>query len=66
MDREQVRPATGPPDTVAHAPGKECAYHSLLEEFRSRVPWSLSERTNACHGAGKVESFGRVDAVPSG
>lgn len=66
MDREQVRSAIGPPDTVAHAPGKECAYYSLLKDFWSRVPWSLSDRYYVCYGAGKVESFGKVDAVPSG
>ena len=66
MDREQVLSAMGPPETVAHSPGKECAYYSVLKDFWSRVPWSLSERYYVCYGDGKVESFGKVDAAPSG
>jgi len=66
MDRNQVQALMGPPDTVAHAPGKECAYYSLLKDFWSRVPWSVSERYYVCYGNGKVESFGKVDAAPSG
>lgn len=66
MDREQVLSAMGSPDTVVHSPGKECAYYSLLKDFWSRVPWSLSERYYVCYGEGKVESFGKVDAAPSG
>lgn len=66
MDRSEVLSVMGPPDTVAHAPGKECAYYSLLKDFWSRVPWSLSERYYVCYGDGKVESFGKVDAVSSG
>lgn len=66
MDRNQVLSVMGPPDTVSHAPGKECAYYALLKDFWSRVPWSLSERYYVCYGDGKVESFGKVDAAPSG
>ena len=66
MDRRQVQALIGPPDTVAHAPGKECAYYALLKDFWSRVPWSMSERYYVCYGDGKVESFGKVDAAPSG
>lgn len=56
----------GPPDTVVHSPGKECAYYALLKDFWSRVPWSMSDRYFVCYGQGKVETFGKVDAVPSG
>ena len=66
MDRTQVLSVMGPPDTVSHAPGKECAYYALLKDFWSRVPWSMSERYYVCYGEGKVESFGKVDGVPSG
>jgi SmpA / OmlA family len=66
MNRNQVRPIMGQPDTVAYSPGKECAYYSLLKDFWSRVPWSVSERYYVCYDEGKVESFGKVDAAPSG
>ena len=66
MDRDQVRSIMGPPDTVAHSPGAECAYYSLLKDFWSRVPWSISERYYVCFDEGKVASFGKVDAAPSG
>jgi outer membrane protein assembly factor BamE (lipoprotein component of BamABCDE complex) len=66
MDRNQVRSIMGQPDTVAHSPGKECAYYSLLKDFWSRVPWSVSDRYYVCFDEGKVASFGKVDAAPSG
>jgi hypothetical protein len=66
MDRDQVRSIMGQPDTVSHAPGKECAYYSLLKDFWSRVPWSVSDRYYVCFDEGKVASFGKVDAAPSG
>jgi hypothetical protein len=65
MDREQVRSIMGQPDTVAHSPGTECAYYSLLKDFWSRVPWSVSERYYVCYDQGKVETFGKVDAPTS-
>ena len=66
MDRTQVHSIMGAPDTVTHAPGKECAYYFLLKDFWSRVPWSVSERYYVCYDEGKVASFGRVDGPPSG
>ncbi len=66
MDRTQVQSIMGAPDTVSHAPGKECAYYFLLKDFWSRVPWSVSERYYVCYDEGKVASFGRVDGPPSG
>ena len=66
MDRNQVRSIMGQPDTVTHSPGHECAYYSLLKDFWSRVPWSVSERYYVCYDEGKVASFGKVDAAPSG
>ena len=66
MDRDQVRSIMGQPDTVAHSPGQECAYYSLLKDFWSRVPWSVSDRYYVCFDEGKVASFGKVDAAPSG
>lgn len=66
MDRTQVQSIMGQPDTTAHAPGKECAYYSLLKDFWSRVPWSLSDRYYVCYEDGRVDSFGKVDAARSG
>ena len=66
MNRDQVQSIMGLPQTVAHAPGKECAYYSLLRDFWSRVPWALSERYYVCYDDGKVESFGKVDGARSG
>jgi hypothetical protein len=66
MDRDEVRSIMGKPDTVAHAPGQECAYYLLLKDFWSRVPWSVSDRYYVCYDGGKVASFGKVDAAPSG
>ena len=66
MKREQVQSIIGMPDTVAHAPGQECAYYSLLKDFWSRVPWSVSDRYYVCYDDGRVATFGKVDAAPSG
>jgi hypothetical protein len=66
MNRDQVRSIMGQPQTVAHSPGKECAYYTMLKDFWSRVPWSLSNRYYVCYEDGKVESFGKVDDAPSG
>jgi hypothetical protein len=66
MNRDQVRSIMGQPDTVAQSPGTECAYYSLLKDFWSRVPWSVSDRYYVCYDEGKVASFGKVDAAPSG
>jgi hypothetical protein len=65
MTQDQVRPIMGQPETVAHSPGKECAYYSLLKDFWSRVPWSVSDRYYICYDDGKVESFGKVDSAGS-
>jgi outer membrane protein assembly factor BamE (lipoprotein component of BamABCDE complex) len=65
MDRDQVQALIGQPDTVAHSPGKECAYYTLLKDFWSRVPWSMSDRYYVCFDNGKVASFGKVDDTHS-
>ena len=51
----------GQPDTVAHSPGEECAYYSLLKDFWKSVPWSMSERYYVCYDEGKVATFGSYD-----
>ena len=66
MSRQEVQSLIGQPQTVAHSPGKECAYYTLLKDFWSRVPWSVSDRYYVCFDEGKVASFGKVDAAPSG
>ena len=44
MDRQQVRSVMGPPEGSAHSPGKDCAYYTVLKDFWSRTPWSMSDR----------------------
>ncbi|MFZ5779289.1 MAG: outer membrane protein assembly factor BamE domain-containing protein [Pseudomonadota bacterium] len=66
MDRDQVRAIMGQPDTVAHAPGQQCSYYTLLKDFWSRVPWSMSDRYYVCFEENKVVSFGKVDSPTTG
>ena len=66
MSPGQVQSIMGPPESVAHAPGKECAYYSLLKDFWSRVPWSLSDRYYVCYDDGKAATFGKVDGSGTG
>jgi hypothetical protein len=61
MSRQEVQSMIGQPQTVAHSPGKECAYYTLLKDFWSRVPWSVSDRYYVCYDADRVETFGKVD-----
>lgn len=61
MTRQEVQSMIGRPQTVAHSPGKECAYYTLLKDFWSRVPWSVSDRYYVCYDADRVEAFGKVD-----
>ena len=63
MTPQQVQAIMGPPQAVAYAPGKHCAYYALLKDFWSRVPWSVSDRYYVCYDGDKVDSFGRVDAA---
>jgi hypothetical protein len=65
MTPQQVRSIMGEPQAVTYAAGKQCAYYALLKDFWSRVPWSLNERYYVCYDDGKVESFGKVDAMTS-
>jgi hypothetical protein len=66
MSPDQVQSILGPPQTVAHAPGQECAYYTLLKDFWSRTPWSLSDRYVVCYDDGKVATFGKAAVSPSG
>jgi len=61
MSRQEVQSMIGQPQTIAHSPGKECAYYTLLKDFWSRVPWSVSDRYYVCYDDGRVEAFGKVD-----
>lgn len=60
MDREQVRAVMGPPEGSAHSPGTDCAYYTVLKDFWSRTPWSMSDRYYVCFTEGKVDTFGKV------
>ena len=65
MTREQVQSIMGPAVGEAHSPGRECAYYTVLKDFWSRTPWSLSNRYFVCYADGRVETFGRADATTS-
>ena len=60
MDRQQVRSVMGPPEGSAHSPGKDCAYYTVLKDFWSRTPWSMSDRYYVCFTDGKVETYGKA------
>lgn len=67
MSPEQVQKILGEPETVAHAPGAQCSYYTVLKDFWARTPWTLSNRYYVCYDDGKVKSFGRTDSpVPPG
>jgi len=66
MSPDQVQSVLGEPETVAHAPGTQCSYYTVLKDFWSRTPWSLSNRYYVCYDDGKVKSFGRSDIPTSG
>ena len=51
---------------LAHAPGAQCSYYTVLKDFWSRTPWSLSNRYYVCYDDGRVKSFGRTDTPTSG
>jgi hypothetical protein len=61
MSREQVASIMGPSDGSSNEPGRECSYYTVLKEFMSRTPWSMSDRYYVCYSAGKVDTFGKVD-----
>jgi hypothetical protein len=61
MDREQVYSIMGPPEGMAHSPGKDCAYYRVLKDFWMRTPWSMSNRYYVCYTDGRVDTFGRAD-----
>ena len=65
MDREQVYSIMGPPEGVAHSPGKECAYYTVYKDFWARTPWSMSNRYYVCYVDGRVATFGRADQTTS-
>ena len=66
MSPAEVQAILGPPEAVAHAPGRECTYYTVLKDFWNRTPWTLSNRYYVCYDDGKVQSFGRADTPPSG
>lgn len=66
MSPGQVQTILGEPEAVAHAPGQQCSYYTVLKDFWSRTPWSLSNRYYVCYDEGRVQSFGRVDSPTSG
>lgn len=66
MSPDQVQSILGEPETVAHAPGTQCSYYTVLKDFWSRTPWTMTNRYVVCYDDGKVKTFGRAEAVTSG
>jgi outer membrane protein assembly factor BamE (lipoprotein component of BamABCDE complex) len=66
MSPDQVQIILGEPETVAHAPGSQCSYYTVLKDFWSRTPWTMTNRYVVCYDDGKVKSFGRADLPISG
>ena len=66
MSPDQVQTILGEPETVAHAPGSQCSYYTVLKDFWSRTPWTMSNRYVVCYDDGKVKSFGRADTPTLG
>jgi outer membrane protein assembly factor BamE (lipoprotein component of BamABCDE complex) len=66
MSPDQVQSILGKPETVAHAPGTQCSYYTVLKDFWSRTPWTMTNRYVVCYDDGKVKTFGRADTPSSG
>lgn len=65
MDQTQVSSIMGQPDGTSNEPGRECAYYTVLKDFMSRTPWSMSDRYYVCYASGKVDTFGKAEAPKS-
>jgi hypothetical protein len=66
MTPQQVSAIIGRPQAATYSAGKQCSYFVLLKDFWSRVPWRVNDRYYVCYDDGRVESFGKVDAVTEG
>jgi hypothetical protein len=64
MTPEQVAAIMGPADGTTNEPGRRCDFYTVLKDFWSRVPWSMSDRYYVCYTDGKVDTFGRADGKP--
>lgn len=42
MNPDQVQAILGEPEAVAHAPGTQCSYYTVLKDFWSRTPCGAS------------------------
>ena len=60
MSRDQVASIMGPSDGSSNEPGRECSYYTVLKDFMSRTPWSMSDRYYVCYASGKVDTFGKA------
>ena len=66
MSREQVLSIMGPPQSSTYTGDRECAVYSVMKDFWSRVPWSMTARYQVCYADGRVEHFGRIDTPQMG
>ena len=61
MPRDQVLSIMGQPESAMYTPGRDCAVYSVMKDFWSRVPWSVSDRYYICYTDSKVDYFGRAE-----
>jgi len=61
MTRDQVVALMGEPEGSTNTAGRECSQYTVLKDFWSRVPWSMSDRYYICYTDGRVDSFGRAE-----
>ena len=64
MSPNEVSAIVGPAQGTWYAPGRECSYYTLMKDFWSRTPWTMSNQYYVCYEDGKVQSFGRADTAP--
>lgn len=60
MSPDEVAAKIGPPDVSTNTAGRQCDRYTVLKDFMSRVPWSMSDPYYVCYTDGKVDSFGRA------
>jgi len=63
MTPSEVSAVIGQPESTTNTAGRQCDQYTVLKDFMSRTPWSLSDPYYVCYTDGKVDSFGRSIAV---
>jgi hypothetical protein len=63
MSPDEVVAVMGQPESSIHSPGRSCSVYTVMKDFWSRTPWSVSDRYYVCFTDGKVDTFGRADQL---